>query len=241
MSAERSRGTLAFADLQNSLFLHPSEGPGSLAIQEKLEELEDMNELPKITAITDEITTILKALTKQREEQRLFQFLNGLDEKYGPQRSQLLLMSPLPSVEAACSLLQQEESQREILEIESTALFSKTGNAKGCGQCGNKGHVKEKCWLVIGYPQWHPKAKKFPQKRDNKVQAYKGKTQGFNDSADHGQNMHLASDTSVPHGAEDAASGQEHSHQQPLTVPSTSVPGTRRLLYNTYAERSANP
>ncbi|KAJ8423575.1 hypothetical protein Cgig2_006916 [Carnegiea gigantea] len=100
-------------------------------------------------------------------------------------------------------------------------------------ECGNKGHVKEKCWLVIGYPQWHPKAKKFPQKRDNKVQAYKGKTQGFNDSADHGQNMHLASDTSVPHGVEDAASEQEHSHQQPLTVPSTSVPGTRRPVRQT--------
>ena len=191
MSAERSRGNLAFANLQNPLFLHPSEGPGSLAIQEKLvgaknyrswrrnveialatkrklgfvqgtisrptdddikaemwdtcksmiitliqnsmtdsigksvlflnsareiwvqleqrfslsngsrkykinkeiyevkqnhssvseyytklkclwEELEDMNELPKITAITDEITAFLKALTKQRKEQRLF-------------------------------------------------------------------------------------------------------------------------------------------------------------------------
>ena len=76
-------------------------------------------------------------------------------------------MSPLLSVEAACSLLQQEESQREILkirnlEIESITLFSKTGNAKGCSQGGNKGHVKEKCWLVIGYAQWHPKAKKFP-------------------------------------------------------------------------------
>jgi len=41
------------------------------------EELEDMNELSKIYAITDEITIFLKALTEQREEQRLFQFLNG--------------------------------------------------------------------------------------------------------------------------------------------------------------------
>ena len=36
-----------------------------------------MNELSKIYAITDEITIFLKALTEQREEQRLFQFLNG--------------------------------------------------------------------------------------------------------------------------------------------------------------------
>ena len=48
------------------------------------EELKDMNELPKILIITDEKTAFLKALTKQREEQKLFQFLNGLNDKYGP-------------------------------------------------------------------------------------------------------------------------------------------------------------
>ncbi|KAJ8431384.1 hypothetical protein Cgig2_027978 [Carnegiea gigantea] len=107
-------------------------------------------------------------------------FLNGLDDKYGPQRSQLLLMSPLPSVEAACSSIQQEESHRKRLEtgnleVETTALFSKNANAKGCSQCGNEEHTKEKYWLVIGYPSLYPLAKNFPQKRNNKTQAYKGK------------------------------------------------------------------
>ena len=36
MSAERSRGNLGLSDLHNPLFLHPSKGPGSLSIQEKL-------------------------------------------------------------------------------------------------------------------------------------------------------------------------------------------------------------
>jgi len=57
------------------------------------EELNGMNELPKITVVTDEIAIFLQALTKQKEEQRLFQFLNGLDDQYGSQRSQLLLMT----------------------------------------------------------------------------------------------------------------------------------------------------
>jgi len=36
MSVARNQNNLGFADIQNPLFLHPSEGPGSLAIQEKL-------------------------------------------------------------------------------------------------------------------------------------------------------------------------------------------------------------
>jgi len=140
------------------------------------EELEDMSQLPKITAMTEEITMFLHAWTKQREEQKLFQFLNGLDDKFGPQRSQLPLMSPLPTVESACALIQQEESQKELLEFnhletDTTALYSRSESGRPiCTHCGLKGHVKEKCWTVIGYPPWHPKAKQFPQKQAEKQQ-----------------------------------------------------------------------
>jgi len=147
------------------------------------EELEAMNELPKLTAITDEIKLFLKVFTQQKEEQRLFQFLNGLDDIYSNQRSQLLLMTPLPSVEAACSYLQQEESQREVLEVnklevETTAFFSKSDKsreAKLCSECGNKGHTADKCWTIIGYPSWHPKGRKQANKRGDRSQNFKGK------------------------------------------------------------------
>ncbi|GJZ86167.1 hypothetical protein Tco_0657777 [Tanacetum coccineum] len=90
-----------------------------------------MNALPRITTVNTEITAFLNVINTQKEEQRLFQFLNGLDEHFATQRSQLLLTLPLSNVETTCALLQQEESQREVFGstqslMESTALYSKT-------------------------------------------------------------------------------------------------------------------
>jgi hypothetical protein len=120
------------------------------------EELDSMNELPRIVNITPEVAVFIQALNVQKEEQRLFQFLNGLDDHFTSQRSQLLLNSPLPSVETACSLLQQEESQRGVfgnnsqVGIESTALYSKGEVKDKCNICGFKWHPPEKCWEKIG-------------------------------------------------------------------------------------------
>ncbi|PWA95867.1 hypothetical protein CTI12_AA044930 [Artemisia annua] len=127
------------------------------------EELDSMNELPRIVNITPEIAVFLGALNTQKEEQRLFQFLNGLDEHYSSQRSQLLMNSPLPTVETACALLQQEESQRGVfgnqLNVESTALYSKGEVKEKCNICGYKWHPPENCWEKVGYPTWHYKYK----------------------------------------------------------------------------------
>jgi len=139
------------------------------------EELDSMVDLPKVSVANEEIVNFLRAFGRMQEEQKLFQFLNGLDDVYKAQRSQILIMHPLPSVEIACSILQQEALQREVLEDdqfvhESSALYGKThevifnpGAENKCSHCGNKGHVKEKCWQIIGYPRWHPRSRKFPQ------------------------------------------------------------------------------
>lgn len=122
-----------------------------------------MNVLHVVTTVNPEITVLLKSIETQKEELKLFQFLNGLDEKYGLQRSQLLMMSPLPSVEAACSVIQQEESQIDVLndvdpsDLRVSAMYSKSQNFRNgdksivCEFCGRKGHNKDKCWSVIGY------------------------------------------------------------------------------------------
>lgn len=131
-----------------------------------------MNLLLSITTVSDEITALLKAIHTQKEEAKLFQFLDGLDDVFGPQRSQLLTVTPLPSVETTCASIQQEDSQKEILKSsytfdnEMAAMFTKSGiqtdKSMLYSTCGGKGHTHDKCWNIIGYPKWHYKYKPKP-------------------------------------------------------------------------------
>ncbi|KAL2933741.1 Retrovirus-related Pol polyprotein from transposon TNT 1-94, partial [Bienertia sinuspersici] len=139
------------------------------------EEIDGLTLLPPITKIDPKIQAFASAIQEQKQEQRLFQFLNCLDEDYATQRSQILMWSPLPTVEMACAKLQQEEGQRETLgtakdEGETSAMFSKSTSGKGeetgCFVCGGKTHTAEKCWRVIGYPKWHAKSRRFQQTKD---------------------------------------------------------------------------
>ncbi|KAL2901575.1 hypothetical protein RDABS01_026657 [Bienertia sinuspersici] len=80
-------------------------------------------------------------------------------------------MSPLASVNRACGMLQQEESQRETLkpikEGEGLAMMSKgKGKDVTCTACGKKGHPYEKCWTIVGYPSWFEKSKNKEQGLD---------------------------------------------------------------------------
>ncbi|GKA33721.1 hypothetical protein Tco_0720150 [Tanacetum coccineum] len=85
-------------------------------------------------------------------------FLDRLDDHFNAQRRQLLLMIPLPIVESACALLQQEESQREVFgsssisSIETIVLYSKQESKEKCTICGFKWHPLKKCWEKVGYP-----------------------------------------------------------------------------------------
>lgn len=131
------------------------------------EEVDCMNILPIVTNPTAEVTKLLAAIELYKEESRLFQFLNGVDEIYSSQRSQLLLMTPLPNVEMACSSLMQEEAQRQLLHSDRTddsisAMYGKASQPKAnpdrfvvCTACGKRGHNGEKCWKVVGFPTRH--------------------------------------------------------------------------------------
>lgn len=131
------------------------------------EELDAMNVLPTVIDPIAEVVKLLSDIEVQKDESKLFQFLNGLNDVYSPQRSQLLLTTPLPTVEAATAIIQQEESQRDILaankdiDHEELVMYSKVQPPKiyTCSVCGAKGHTTDRCWTVIGYPKWHLKYK----------------------------------------------------------------------------------
>ncbi|XP_016738844.2 uncharacterized protein [Gossypium hirsutum] len=95
-------------------------------------------------------------------QQRLFQFLMGLNETYAGVRSQILLMQPLPSVNRAYSMIVQEEAQRSFSSVlspvpdpvafSSTASGSRKKFTGTCDFCKLKGHKKESCYRLIGFP-----------------------------------------------------------------------------------------
>ncbi|XP_074362752.1 uncharacterized protein LOC141703032 [Apium graveolens] len=121
------------------------------ALSEIWEEIEALKVLPSITVITPEITKLLDSIHTMKEEAKLFQFLNGLNDCYASQRSQLLMMQPLPTVESACSAIQQEESQRQLLKYESisqdfdvSAMYSKNTRVYECTICHGKGHTADR-------------------------------------------------------------------------------------------------
>ncbi|XP_070020326.1 uncharacterized protein LOC142180910 [Nicotiana tabacum] len=104
---------------------------------------------------------------EQFKNLRLLHFLVSLNESYSHVRSQVLLKTPMLTVNQAYALLIQEESQRTLGTGESNSevltmltgknqTFNQGFNAKNprliCDFCGYKGHLKENCCKTIGYP-----------------------------------------------------------------------------------------
>lgn len=107
--------------------------------------------------------------------QKLYQFLMGLNESYHQARGQILMMDPLPSINHAYALVVGDESQRSVVTrtnslgmnvvgTNSIALYSKSAGSSGvsqrfkknsllvCDFCKCKGHSKEFCYKIVGYP-----------------------------------------------------------------------------------------
>ncbi|XP_028775807.1 uncharacterized protein LOC114732653 isoform X2 [Neltuma alba] len=109
-----------------------------------------------------------KIYSEVMQQQKLLQFLMGLNDTYAQARSQILLMSPLPMVNQAYAMISEDEAQKTITgstmhgPIDGIAMVAQSrgrgrGRGRGgtileCSHCHKKGHIKEHCYQIIGYP-----------------------------------------------------------------------------------------
>ncbi|XP_075076851.1 uncharacterized protein LOC142163464 [Nicotiana tabacum] len=117
------------------------------------------------------VTARSRDFIEHLEQQKLFQFLMGLNESYNAIRSQILLQSLSPSVSRVYAMLINEENQRRVFETnshinvtnevnDSTAPMSsrdsqskfKRFNNLYYEYCQNKGHTRDTCYKLVGYP-----------------------------------------------------------------------------------------
>lgn len=105
---------------------------------------------------------------------KVYQFLMGLNESYAQARGQILMRSPLPTVNQAYSMIISDESQKAVAatfgilganpaittENYDIAMYTKnTGNQRYKRNynvqydfCKLKSHNKENCFKIVGYP-----------------------------------------------------------------------------------------
>ena len=113
--------------------------------------------------------------------QKLLQFLLGLNDSYEQARSQILMMVPLPIINKAYSLLVERESQRIMSQTSHSssssdlnALFTAQSSVSKprfhtnssydpnafCDYCKRTGHMQAVCYKLHGYPLGYERKKR---------------------------------------------------------------------------------
>ncbi|KAL2249887.1 UNVERIFIED_CONTAM: hypothetical protein Sindi_2462400 [Sesamum indicum] len=117
---------------------------------------------------------------------QLMQFLMGLNETYDNIKNQILVMEPFPNISKAYAMVLRVEKQKEVnagqqytsqnmamqafKKLNALRTFQKKKRSVGkrsqvCKHCGKTGHLKEVCFDIHGYHEWH---KTFlEQKKEN--------------------------------------------------------------------------
>ncbi|XP_035546246.1 uncharacterized protein LOC118348506 [Juglans regia] len=102
----------------------------------------------------------LKDMQNQADDERVFQFLLGLNDSFAQLRTQILAMDPLPPITKVFSILFHEEQQR-LLQLHplpsdsmvfAAATSSNPRSHLRCTECGKMGYTCDRCWRIIGYP-----------------------------------------------------------------------------------------
>lgn len=107
----------------------------------------------------------LKTARDIQQKDYVFKFLMGMNESFDNIRGQIIIMSPLPSLDKTYSLVLQEERQRLAcsvvlpnLDISALAACQNSSNKRDkldftYTHYGKSRHTREKCFRLIGFPQ----------------------------------------------------------------------------------------
>lgn len=114
---------------------------------------------------------MMEDIAREREEDKLHQFLMGIDDSlYGAVKFSLPSRTPLPSLDEAYNILIQDEESKSLARLHedktagvSFAVQTQTrsrqsvdtgGGSLVCTLCGKNGHLAENYFKKIGYPAW---------------------------------------------------------------------------------------
>ncbi|KAJ0622886.1 hypothetical protein HanIR_Chr01g0025661 [Helianthus annuus] len=119
----------------------------------------------------------IQIYNKKTQEQRLYQLLIAIDDKFELVKRDILKKDPLPSVETAYATIRREVARLNILKSTSSdgdsteigmVLAAKDSIQRFkfkpkekedksklyCTHCKMKKHTKETCFRLVGYPEW---------------------------------------------------------------------------------------
>ena len=113
-----------------------------------------------------------------REEDKTHEFLNSLDDQYRAVRSTLVARSPIQPLEEVYNIVRQEEDLRpQVAEAPPLTAFVAQSKPRYriddkeksffCNLFNRSGHTAERCYAIIGYPEWwgdRPKGRTLPGK-----------------------------------------------------------------------------
>ncbi|PNX91449.1 hypothetical protein L195_g047580, partial [Trifolium pratense] len=117
------------------------------------------------------------AYKKSIDRLRVHIFLAGLDGIFDQVRGEILRKDPIPGLEECHGLIRREAVRHatlkgEIRDSETAAMMTRNRHrpvksVDKCTHCDQTGHVKERCFELVGYPDWwdHSRA---PKKRGSK-------------------------------------------------------------------------
>lgn len=108
---------------------------------------------------------------QDHEEEKVHDFLCGLDDNYRTVRSTLVSRVPIQSLEEVYNVGRQEEDLKinvrrseEAAEVASYAIQARSrmslmrneehDQMTSCKHCQRTGHSLDSCFAVIGYPEW---------------------------------------------------------------------------------------